>query len=675
MARSMRHRTWIVPRAGFVAPEATISIGPVANASYIPSKWTFELDRDAVFERLVRDVYETPLSFLRELTQNALDATQCQMYRDLAETGLSCPATPTLCPEEWRGRYPVEISLDAKQIRNALSGEMETRHVLTVKYHGIGMDRDVIGRYFLQVGRSFYVTEQFRREYSFVPSSQFGVGFLSVFGASDYVTVETLAPRGSDGPIRLVLTGHKNYLLTERGNRARPGTSVEVVLRDRLAPGELSKAISSWCRRVEFPIIVNDLGTSSTIHAEQPSDFEYEKPDVTDPQASFFVKAFPIAKPGIEGEIFVFGRRDSTGENWAALNWARYHYEQRDPRASTPELVPSITCYQGIAVGEPGVPYDSFISIRVDFRGPRYRPTFSRTRMRQIRAIDPSLEQRCTEILREHLEQSPRATGDEGWMYKQRLIDVSSFLDFWDAQPQTIRIYRSGTVTLVSLDEIVSLQTFVSVLHVDELLGKNWRPYSGEPRTNVSSSLPRFDGDAAVIRAGDLQALSTKHHAALFRQRVVTSARWLPSGNLVLEWASAMGRESLRGDNHPTFVVDLVADPAWVGCEIHHTTSSTYGCVLLNAQNDLVQWLLRVKQAAAERKHGISSRQFDILLDLVDKPVRYNGYQLPALKRYLTQWEQLPGLPPELRLPDSAITSAQFDMPSDLRSPRDREGP
>jgi molecular chaperone HtpG len=145
------------------------------------------------------------------------------------------------------------------------------------------MDRDIIERYLLQVGRSFYTTHDFQRSFAFVATSRFGVGFLSIFGASDDITIDTYKPSSSsgDGPLRLALTGPRNYLLLEKGHRQRSGTRIEAVLRKPLLPSQLAKSVSEWCRRVEFPIKFHENGLDTEITSERKEQFIYEVPDVT----------------------------------------------------------------------------------------------------------------------------------------------------------------------------------------------------------------------------------------------------------------------------------------------------------------------------------------------------------------------------------------------------------
>jgi HSP90 family molecular chaperone len=249
-----------------------------------------ELDKEAVLDRLIHDVYDDPLAFIRELVQNALDAMRCRMYADLMAEGIDPPEYPTQVDEPRRRRYPLELRIEHRDVVNDLSGEQQRQQVLVVEDCGIGMDKDVIERFFLQIGRSYYTTEEFRRAFRFVPTSRFGVGFLSVFAVSDYVAVETYMPERSPAPLRLVLTGPRNYLLTEKGSRRGPGTKIEVALREPLDPGQLTTAVTRWCLRVEFPIVVHDLDRVTTVRAETPTDFIYEMRDIPEKHSRFLVR-------------------------------------------------------------------------------------------------------------------------------------------------------------------------------------------------------------------------------------------------------------------------------------------------------------------------------------------------------------------------------------------------
>jgi hypothetical protein len=75
MVRATRHRSWQPPYVNMKGPNKTIQISPSKSATYIPSKWVFEFDQDAILQRLIADVHHQPFAFVLELIQNALDAT------------------------------------------------------------------------------------------------------------------------------------------------------------------------------------------------------------------------------------------------------------------------------------------------------------------------------------------------------------------------------------------------------------------------------------------------------------------------------------------------------------------------------------------------------------------------------------------------------------------------
>lgn len=325
VARCHRHSGWKPPVAEMGLGQS-IEIVPASKAKYIPSRWTFELDRDLILERFVQNVHERKEEFIRELLQNAFDANRCKMYSDLAAENLPQPESPTKVDAAWRERYPVYITLRTETFPNELSGENEEKRVLTIDDRGIGMDRDVIHRFFLQVGRSYYNTDEFRKAFSFTPTSRFGVGFLSVFSASDDVRVETWNPKSADGPLRLRLRGAKSYLLTEHGDRTVAGTKIEVVLQTPFEAGKLAEPISGWCRRVEFPIYVNDLGKQTEVRAESPSQFIAEAKDLSQPNASYAVRCYPIDEPLVEGELYAFSHIVNGRESWVNNDYLASRY-------------------------------------------------------------------------------------------------------------------------------------------------------------------------------------------------------------------------------------------------------------------------------------------------------------------------------------------------------------
>lgn len=370
LAASVRHREWHLPEASMEGPAATISIAAAEGARYVPSQWRFDLDRDEIFQRLIVDAYDSPLACIRELLQNAFDATRCKLYLDLTRAGLPTPPYPTKVESDRRLRYPVSVSLRSARVVNDLSAEGEDRQILSIEDLGIGMDRDVIERFLLQVGRSYYTTEEFRRAFPFTPSSQFGIGFLSVFGLSELVTIETYKPTTASAPIRLTLTGPRGYLLHEIGSRTQGGTTIEIALNTPFEKGQLTSLVRELCLRVEFPIHVDDLGVTTVIEAERPDQVQFDLSDVTERDARIRARHWHMEDSGVESDLYVLTHESSSGERWDLGDWAYSTYLREHPAAALPKFPDSVTCVNGIstAYGSRYTRLHVGVSARVDFR-------------------------------------------------------------------------------------------------------------------------------------------------------------------------------------------------------------------------------------------------------------------------------------------------------------------
>jgi len=667
MARATRHNYWIPPAAEIGSATSSIIIRPSKSARYIPSKWVFELDNDAVFDLLIKKPYADPFAFIRELIQNALDATRCQMYTDIISDGKEPPEYPTQVDKEYLDRYPVSISLETTQVMNHLSGETESRQVLIVNDCGIGMDREIIQRYFLQVGRSYYTTEEFQRAFRFIPTSRFGIGFLSVFAASDRVLVETFKPTSAkdDGPIRLTLTGPRNYLLTDRGDRRVTGTRIEVLLREPLETGKLTSVVSIWCRRVEFPIVVDDLGIQTTIQAERPEQFTYETPDVTEKNAKLVVRSFPVNRSGIEGELYVFAHISSLGESWAERGWATVQYPTLQPAASAPKIPNSLVCLHGITLSRDDKRYfpGSMIG-RIDYRRQLDKPTLSREAMFLRHSdsslqIDREIQSRWEEILSEHLVETQWARSNDAWKYKQKLVGEFPILSFWASVDGLIPIYMEGQQRFVSLSLVRDMQILGTTVSLNNWLSDHHYMIGKK----IDETLPAWDSGTAFITEDNLKYLSDEHRRGIFINRRIANVRCLSNDHLAIEWIVSDDTELFDSDMEKPIMLAEISELDIIGFVIHKTTGSIYSAVLINKNNEFVRWLIAIKNACSSGKSGLLHSQFMRLMSLLYNPLRYRGYELEKLTAYVESWKLLRGLEPDLYPPVMKITADMFQPP------------
>jgi molecular chaperone HtpG len=654
LSRSRRHHQYELPVAEIEGSEKTIVIRPANNANYFPSRWTFQLDQEAIFQRLVYDAYDGSEVFIRELIQNALDANRCQMYADLISKSITPPQYPTEVSEEIRNLYPITVSLKWTEVENPLSQETEKRQVLTVADSGIGMDKEIVERYFLQVGRSFYTTEEFRRKFRFIPTSRFGLGFLSTFAVSDLVKVETFKPSSTanDGPVSLTLTGPRNYLLTEVGTRRISGTEIQVLLREPFEAHRLTRLIERWCRKVEFPIAVDDLGHSSTIVAERPEHFTYDIEDVSDQQSRLVVQTFPINRDGIEGELYVFARVTSFGEAWDKYHWAKYEYRTTHPGAAIPEFPMDLKCLHGIAMeSDYHFGLTDGYSSRLDYRGEG--PTISIARRgRSLNEMDPVIVTRWEEILDDHLSTSPYSTSNDGWRYRQRLAGIFKFEAFWRSLDCMIPLRIQGKDVLVSLYVAEQFPTLNIILDKRRVTGK----YSPK---SVAVELPVIESEAPALFHD--RFLSAQHNKALVDPRVPVSVYWLNQHYLVTTWSLPERDLEPFGNTALTryFLLEFPITTS-IGCGIDWQESRE--SVLLNTYHPFVQWLVRVKTACLNYDHFLEARQFETLLELLNDPFRY-GSGIERLQNYLGAWSKLPDLPRALYPPQIRFSRNLFELP------------
>lgn len=138
----------------------------------------FVLDQKNVLKLLTgANLYPNKYACLRELYQNSLDACRCQIAKDRA----------------------VGKSLDGKILFGL--GEEEGRKFVYCLDNGKGMSKDIIQKYVLHIGTSYYSSQEFSKEKvknkaDFKPTSQFGIGLLSCFMIGDEIVITTLEEGG-----------------------------------------------------------------------------------------------------------------------------------------------------------------------------------------------------------------------------------------------------------------------------------------------------------------------------------------------------------------------------------------------------------------------------------------------------------------------------------------------
>ena len=203
----------IRPRFLFTAVQFEIT-----PQGYHPIDFKFGVDTSSALQLFAGNtLYKDRRVFLRELIQNAVDA--CNL-RQMQEPDFE----PSIGVEFGPG-------LDTIIFRD----------------NGIGMSKQWIEKYFLNIGLSFYQSDEILRvnrdaniKFSFI--SQFGIGFLSCFLVAKRIIIET-RQAGSVGFI-ITITHIDDYFDVRVADEEIPiGTEVTVVLKENLL---------QYCRSLEY---------------------------------------------------------------------------------------------------------------------------------------------------------------------------------------------------------------------------------------------------------------------------------------------------------------------------------------------------------------------------------------------------------------------------------------
>ncbi|MCD7724245.1 MAG: ATP-binding protein, partial [Clostridiales bacterium] len=147
------------------------------------------LDYAAITDLLMgKNIYGDNKLGLRELIQNAIDA--CKLIQEIDSESDERPETKIL----------ISISQHSNYVK--------------IRDTGIGMTLDIIKNHFLNIGKSYYKSNEYLyNNYNYKPIGQYGIGFLACFLLSDNVVVKTKY-YDSNNIYQIELEKHSEYVVT-----------------------------------------------------------------------------------------------------------------------------------------------------------------------------------------------------------------------------------------------------------------------------------------------------------------------------------------------------------------------------------------------------------------------------------------------------------------------------
>ncbi len=202
-------------------------------------KIAFKLELSRMLDLLADEIYQSPLSLLRENTQNAFDAVR---MREALPGQVFDPA--------------IHVSVDANQVE--------------VSDNGIGMTAAEIEHNFWYAGRSGKNTDAARAA---GVVGTFGIGAMANFGVAEELSVETESAveyqRTVSGVRKAELsTDKENISLMAEEPRGAPGTTVRATLAadSQIDLEEAQAFLKQFVEFVDIPVFFNSTRLSGSTH-------------------------------------------------------------------------------------------------------------------------------------------------------------------------------------------------------------------------------------------------------------------------------------------------------------------------------------------------------------------------------------------------------------------------
>lgn len=223
-------------------PEVVKEVKPSENADFSVEEIRFQVDENGtLWDILTKSIYTNEFDYIRELVQNAIDATLLKMYSD---TNVSLPHQS---PRSWNCTDKVMIAYSQKD------------GVLWVEDYGIGMNEKELSNYLFKTAKSGY-QNMGKRTFEFPAIAKFGIGFASCLTKADEIQVITKSKE--DKCVKAEIESNSTVAFIEKNvKRDWQGTTIILKVKEKYRFSELKNYINTYFRypSVEIQLINVDI--------------------------------------------------------------------------------------------------------------------------------------------------------------------------------------------------------------------------------------------------------------------------------------------------------------------------------------------------------------------------------------------------------------------------------
>lgn len=247
-------------------PFPVTKINTPPNADFEIEELRFEIDdKGGIWKILSQSIYTNEFDFIRELLQNAIDATLLVVYLDNNIT-LEHPS-----PRSWK--------VNSKMVFVGLSSEQQELFVID---RGIGMNFTELKNFLFKVAGSGY-SKLNQRSFEFPSIAKYGIGFVSCLINSD--NIEIFTSKQDDKNLHYVsLTANNNLAIMQNiSSTSFVGTAIRLKLKYNFDYNKLLKYINNYFYYPSVSIICLDIDGLTDLSSRLTTDI-----NVNDVLSNFF---------------------------------------------------------------------------------------------------------------------------------------------------------------------------------------------------------------------------------------------------------------------------------------------------------------------------------------------------------------------------------------------------